>query len=170
MGAGYIAKTVCSEYFVAGRKDVEHIWSDIRDINPLFEWGSYEIDEPSRQVSGYFSPGLMKTTAVYREGLGCTIAKGLRPEDLHPLQAQSRNRNTRRQPLPMAESLNPQLESVLDTAFSEPSQTSHRQTRAIVVLKDGRIFGERYSASFDRDTPLIGWSGKECSRAPTKTY
>jgi CubicO group peptidase (beta-lactamase class C family) len=158
MGAGYIAKTVCSEYFVAGRKDAEHIWSDIRDINPLFKWGGYEIDESSRQVSGFFSPGLMKTTAVYREGLGCTIAKGLRPDELRPLQGQSRNRNTRRQALPVAASVNPQLESVLDTAFSEPAETSHRQTRAVVVLKNGRIVGERYAASFDRATPLIGWS------------
>ena len=158
MGAGYIAKTVCSEYFVAGRKDLVHIWSDIRDINPLFEWGAYEIDESLRQVSGYISPGLMKTTAVYRDGIGCTIAAGLRPEDLHPLSGRPGRRNSPLQPLPVAADVNPQLESVLDTAFSEPSQTSHRQTRAVVVLKNGRIVGERYSAPFDRATPLIGWS------------
>jgi hypothetical protein len=158
MGAGYIAKTICSEHFVAGRSDLDDIWSDIRDINSLFEWGRYEIDHSSRHVGAYFSPGLMRTTAVYREGLGCTIAVGIEPDDLRPLPRQPRGRSAHPAPLPRAVGINPKLESALDTAFDEPTQNSHRQTRAVVVLQNGRIAAERYAPDFGRDTPLIGWS------------
>jgi CubicO group peptidase (beta-lactamase class C family) len=47
---------------------------------------------------------------------------------------------------------------VLDEAFREPAPDSHRQTRAVIVLHQGRIAAERYAPGFDRDTPLIGWS------------
>ena len=158
MATGYIAKTICSEHFVAGRSDLEHIWSDILDIDPLFEWGSYELNRSSRQVTAYINPGLLKTTAVYRDGLGCTIAKGVRPGDLLPLQDQPGKQNDHLEPLPTAAAINPQLESVLDSAFIEPTETSHQQTRAVIVLNNGRIMAERYAPHFNRDTPLIGWS------------
>ncbi|MFZ2101163.1 MAG: serine hydrolase, partial [Oricola sp.] len=45
------------------------------------------------------------------------------------------------------------LEAVLDDpALAGPGM------RAIVVVKDGRIVGERYGEGFDADTRLLGWS------------
>jgi CubicO group peptidase (beta-lactamase class C family) len=158
MGAGYIAKTMCSEYFVAGREDLEHVWSDIGDLNPRFHWGGYELDRSARRVTATIGPGLMKTTAVYRDGLGCTIAAGIEADDLHPLPDRTRSRSTQPGPFPIAASINPRLESALDTAFIEPTVTSHQQTRAVVVMQNGQIAAERYAPPFDRDTPLIGWS------------
>ena len=158
MGAGYMAKTLCSERFVAGRFDVGEIYSDILDINALFDWGDYEIEEDSRRATAWFGPGLMKTTAVYREGLGCTIAAGVDADELQTIQSPPRSRSARLNPFPAAQTKNAQLETVLDAAFSEPDESSHRRTRAIVVLKNGRIVAERYAPGFQRTTPLIGWS------------
>lgn len=158
MGAGYIAKTMCSEHFVAGRDDLDHIWSDILDIDPLFEWGDYELDSETARVSGFIGPGILKTTAVYREGLGCTIASGVSPESLQPLTPGQLATHDATPALPESGQLNPALEAALDEAFIEPSEASHRQTRAIVVMHRGLIVAERYAAPFDRNTPLIGWS------------
>ena len=69
-----------------------------------------------------------------------------------------RGRSARLSALPGKPGVLPALEAVLDEAFSEPSDESHRRTRAVVVLKDGRVLAERYAPGFARHTPLIGWS------------
>ncbi len=158
MGGGYMAKTLCSEYFVAGRNDPAEIHADLEDIHPLFDWGSYEIDEVSRQVTAHVAGGLLSTTAVYREGLGCTIAAGVEASDLAPLPGTPPGRSARLSSLPGQPGELPALEGVLDEAFSEPSDDSRRRTRAVVVMKDGRVLAERYAPGFARHTPLIGWS------------
>ena len=45
----------------------------------------------------------------------------------------------------------------LDRAFTEPGP-SPRRTRAIVIVQDGVIVGERYASGITVDTPLNGWS------------
>ena len=155
MATGYIAKTMCSETFVAGRRNPEQIWSDIQDVDSLFSWAGYEVDGSARRASGTAIFGLWETTAVYREGLGCTIARGVDPDRLETLTAGTSTTPTA---LPVAPKTNPNLEAALDWAFSEPSPDSHRMTRAIIVLHRGRIVAERYAPGFDQNTPLIGWS------------
>jgi len=158
VGTGYIAKTMCSEHFVAGRDNLQLIRSDIRDIDALFDWGSFELDKASGQVTAWFGPGLMKTTAVYREGLGCTIAAGISPRQLLPLTVKPLLPASLPSPLPAAGVVNPELEAALDEAFSEPSAASHRRTRAVLILQRGKIVAERYAQHFGSDSPLIGWS------------
>jgi CubicO group peptidase (beta-lactamase class C family) len=154
MATGYIAKTLCSEYFVAGRQDLERVWSDVVDIDSLFELGGYDLDTDSRRVTGRMGIGFPSATAVYRHGLGCTLARDIEPGQL---QAIRQARVPAASPLPAAPP-DPGLEAVLDEAFSEPSPGSHRQTRAVVILQHGRIVAERYATGFSRETPLIGWS------------
>ena len=52
----------------------------------------------------------------------------------------------------------PQLAAALDRAFAEPDKSTPRNTRAIVVLKDGQVIGERYADGVGIDTPLLGFS------------
>lgn len=157
VGAGYLAKALCSEYFVAGRHDPESILADVRDIDPTFAWVSYRLDPEAGRAIGYVGPGLAATTAVYRDGIGCTLAKGVQADKLEPLPGELSNALGPGDPFPLLPP-NPALERALDEAFSEPESGSHRRTRAVVVLHRGRIAAERYAPGFDRDTPLIGWS------------
>jgi CubicO group peptidase (beta-lactamase class C family) len=157
IGTGYLAKTLCSEYFVAGRTDPEGILADVRDIDPAFGWVSHRLDGAAGRASGYIGPGLAATTAVYRDGVGCTIATGIDADALEPLPHGLSADVPAGDPFAVLPR-NPALEQVLDEAFSEPTPSSHRQTRAIVVLHRGRIAAERYAPGFGRDTPLIGWS------------
>lgn len=160
MASGYMAKAVCSEHFVAGRDDFEQIRTDVIDIDPLFKWVHYEVNHDVGQASAFFGSGIGRVTAVYRAGLGCTIAVGVEADNLPALSSSvtgypgSRHRSE----LSLASEQNSALEEVLDRAFAEPGPDSHRQTRAIVVLHRGQIVAERYAVPFDRETPLLGWS------------
>ena len=53
---------------------------------------------------------------------------------------------------------NPALAAALDRAFAEPAQPPFRRTRAVVVVKDGRVIAERYADGVGIDTPLLGFS------------
>ena len=44
----------------------------------------------------------------------------------------------------MVEPEEPVLTAALDNAFAEPSEPPLRRTKAVVVVKDGRIIAERY--------------------------
>jgi CubicO group peptidase (beta-lactamase class C family) len=52
----------------------------------------------------------------------------------------------------------PQLAAALDRAFAEPDKSTPRHTRAVVVMKDGRVVAERYADGIGIDTPLLGFS------------
>ena len=155
MASGYMAKAMCSEHFVAGRTDLDHIRSDVMDIDSIFGWFHHDVDHGNGTASAFLGPGIYRVTAVYRGGLGCTIARGVEPESLAAPVVEKRGAH---QPRHMAGKVNPALEAVLDHAFSEPEPGSHRQTRAVVVLHRGEIVAERYAEPFGPDTPLLGWS------------
>jgi len=47
------------------------------------------------------------------------------------------------------------LAGAIDTLFSDPAVG---ETRAVLVLHDGRIVAERYEPGYDRNTRMLGWS------------
>ena len=52
----------------------------------------------------------------------------------------------------------PQLATALDRAFAEPEQPPLRHTKAVVVVKDGRVVAERYAEGYGIDTQILGFS------------
>ncbi|MEQ1919895.1 MAG: serine hydrolase, partial [Elusimicrobiota bacterium] len=58
--------------------------------------------------------------------------------------------------LPRAEAA--AIAPILDAALTEPNPRRLRRTRAVVVLRDGAILGERYAPGITATTPLNGWS------------
>jgi CubicO group peptidase (beta-lactamase class C family) len=97
--------------------------------------------------------GLFGTTSSYQEGYGCRIAyPGSVP--LEPVEA----------PVqivletPAYETPNADLRAALDRAFSETPGETPRQMRAIVVVRNGRIVGERYADGYGPNTPLPSYS------------
>lgn len=155
IGTAYAAKTLCSEYFVAGRRNLEALRSDLRDIEPMFGQITYYLDPQAPSVTAWIGPGVAETRAVFRAGLGCSLERGTTFNDFQaPGDADSPAAGRWTWP----EAPEPALSPVLDEAFSEPSSTSHRRTRAVVVVHRGRIVAERYAPGFGPQRPLIGWS------------
>jgi CubicO group peptidase (beta-lactamase class C family) len=112
---------------------------------------------------------LASQTAVFRDGLGCTLIDGktetdLRaeatglssappPSDPEALWPEGERVDTPAQDVDMAA-----LNAGVEAAFAEPDPAHPRNTRALVVVHRGRMVAERYAPGFDATMPLIGWS------------
>lgn len=167
VGTGYGAKMMCSAVFVSGREPEAVMDADLAIVRSYGIGVKVDRAEKTATASAL---GLVKRTAVYRPGLGCTLAIGktieeLRRESLPP--AAPLPPEVARLPWPQGEMVDPEpppevdkekLDQAMEWAFTEPDPQRPRRTRAVVVVHNGRIIAERYAQGFSRDTPLIGWS------------
>ncbi|WP_298881905.1 serine hydrolase [uncultured Bradyrhizobium sp.] len=161
VATGFIAHTLCSEIFVSGL-DVRRDLVETTDAMPgasLLTWAmDLQVDRSRKDVTVSLF-GIGRSHAVYRDRLGCTLEHGqgiadvaLPPDD--------------KQPALLPEIAGPAivapqsegLAAALDRAFTEPAQQPYRRTRAIVVMKAGRIIAERYADGIGPQTQLLGFS------------
>ncbi|WP_407149413.1 serine hydrolase domain-containing protein [Bradyrhizobium sp. ORS 86] len=161
VATGFVANVLCSETFVTGLEPAR-IFSETTEAMPgssLITWAmDYQVDRVSKDVTVTLF-GLGRSHAVYREGLGCTLDHGDAFADgpLSPAAPQAASLPEIAGPSVVAPQ-SPQLAAALDRAFAEPAEPPFRHTRAIVVLKDGRVIAERYADGVGIDTPLLGFS------------
>jgi CubicO group peptidase (beta-lactamase class C family) len=162
VSTGFLANILCSETFVSGL-DPARTFDETTAAMPgsgLLTWATdYRVDRQRRDVTVTLF-GLFGSRAIYRNGVGCTLdhgaplaaaavpaddppAAGLLPEIAGPAVVQPAT---------------PALGAALDHAFAEPDAPPFRHTRAVVVVKDGRIVAERYAEGIGVDTPLLGFS------------
>ncbi|MEM1412764.1 MAG: serine hydrolase [Pseudomonadota bacterium] len=160
MATGVTAKQLCSLTFVSGLK-AERAWSLY--LAPQLRWATdlvaWDVDRGAAWATANVR-GLYEQTAVYRDGLGCTLVRDEMVGLDSPLERSLRADN----PLPPADATryDPALiNAALDRAFEEP-ETSYpgaaRNTLAVVVLHEGRVIAERYAEGIEAETPLLGWS------------
>ncbi|MBN9251187.1 MAG: serine hydrolase, partial [Mesorhizobium sp.] len=159
VGSGYSAKIVCSNVFLAGRDPDEVLAVDVQAPgHPLLKLMSVSVDREAGTVSAGLFGVLGKSVAVVRAGLGCTNvpdgdvakAKGLTGPEL-PSSAPADAR------WPEGELVEPSQSPDVAAILDDKALTGVGM-RAVVVVKDGRIVGERYGEGFDQKTPLLGWS------------
>jgi CubicO group peptidase (beta-lactamase class C family) len=160
IATGYAAKIVCSGHFVAGRS-VEDVERDLPD-NPLVPLLRVGADESEGTVRASLL-GAWPTTAYFTPGLGCTLADDRPAFDAPGNVAQ----DDPGAPWPAGDGPaelpdevdEDRLEAAIEIAFLEDDpEQRRRNTRAVVVVEDGRLVAERYGEGFDADTPLLGWS------------
>jgi CubicO group peptidase (beta-lactamase class C family) len=161
VATGFVARVLCSGTFVSGL-DPANVFSDTTSAMPgvgLITWAmDYKVDRAAKDVAVTLF-GLGRSHAVYRDGLGCHLDHG--DADLVPVAAE---RNAQPALLPdiagpaVVAPDSPQLAAALDRAFAEPDAPPFRRTKAIVVVKDGRIVAERYAEGYGIDTPILGFS------------
>ena len=161
IATGFIADTLCSETFVSGL-DPQRDLSETTDAMPgvgLLTWAmDFQVDRARKDVTVTLF-GIGRSHAVYREGLGCTLEHGQRiadvalpPDDKQPaLLPQIAGPG-------LVSPQSEELSAALDRAFTEPAQPPYRRTRAIVVMKAGRIIAERYADGVGPETQLLGFS------------
>jgi len=165
IGTAYAAKTLCSGVFVMGRPAQEVIREDVvADNHPLLRAVSVSVDAARRAVTARFL-GLAPRTAVYRSGLGCTLALGVSLAELQASAPAARPSTPvlRRAPLDLPSATGSGIDvqkvnTVVDLAFREPDPDRLQRTRALLVLRDGHVIAERYAPGFSEQTPLPGWS------------
>ncbi len=161
VATGFIANTLCSETFVSGLDPMRDL-AETTDAMPgtgLLTWAmNLQIDRARKDVTVTLF-GIGRSHAVYREGLGCTLEHGegitdvaLPPDDKQtPLLPEIAGPG-------LVSPQSEELSAALDRAFTESAQPPHRRTRAIVVMKAGRVIAERYADGIGPETQLLGFS------------
>jgi CubicO group peptidase (beta-lactamase class C family) len=161
VATGFVADILCSSAFVS-HLDPDRVFSETMDAMPgtnLIAWALHaDVDRTKRDVTVTLL-GLGRSHAVYREGFGCYLDHGdavaklsLPPDDHKPAL------------LPeiagpaLVAPATPELDAALDRAFFEPHAPTYRRTKAVVVVKDGRVVAERYAKGYGIDTQVIGFS------------
>jgi CubicO group peptidase (beta-lactamase class C family) len=173
IGAGFVAKYLCSSTFISGRDPEIVFEEDVKPVNPLAQIVNFKIDRKQKSVSSS-SFGLFGMTAIYRDGCGCSLVIGTTADEMArqklvpPDFTKTRPRHRTDLPWPDGSRgpIDPsgmgvdrqKLETALDAAFAEPGPEKPRKTRAVVVVYDGQLIAERYAPGFDKDMPLLGWS------------
>lgn len=161
VATGFVADILCSETFVSGL-DPRRNFTETNDAMPGTSFLTWAMDSRVDRVRKDVTVtllGIGRSHAVYREGLGCTLDHGTgiaavelpaddgRPALLPEIAGPA-----------IVPPQSPSLAAALDRAFTEPAQPPFRRTRAVVVMKSGRVIGERYADGIGPETPLLGFS------------
>lgn len=169
VGAGFAAKVTCSLVHGAGL-DARHVVDDyvVYEVAPLGRALAVDVtpDGAEARVAG----GLFRARAVLRPGLGCTLVES---GEAWPLAGPADGVPVARPVLdpavpwpagdaPPAEPPPPAVAAAIDRAFAEPSEPgpagARRQTKAVVVVRDGRLVAERYAPDLAPAAPWLSWS------------
>jgi CubicO group peptidase (beta-lactamase class C family) len=162
VATGFVAHILCSATFVSG-VDPDQVFSDTTEGMPgvgLIAWAiNTRIDRAAKTVTTtVFGGG--ESRAVYREGLGCLVENGQGGVDasLPPAETRTPPQLPEIAGPSVVDPADPDLRHALDRAFAEPDQPPFRHTKAVVVVKDGRVIAERYAPGYGIDTPVLGYS------------
>ncbi len=162
---GSVADALCAKTFVSGF-DPQASFAEImerRGIHRLRFGMRHRIDRNASTVDVTVA-GLFATHAIFHEGLGCVRVQG--GKEPYLLKSDIVALKTPKAPplLPeiagpaVVEPTEPALKAALDHAFEEPAEPPFRRTKAVVVVRDGRIIAERYAPGIGIDTPLPSFS------------
>ncbi len=169
IGNGYAAKYVCSQVFIDGRDPVYVFEKEVKPTNLLFSLVGVDVDYAKKSVTGKALGFRKPLTAVYREGLGCTLAVDVTREEL---MKQAVGLPPMKKPdagslWPRGEKVVPvipagvdakKLTAAIDAIFTEPADGPPDNTQAAIVVYNGTIIAERYGQGYTPAMPILGWS------------
>ena len=159
VATGYVSHQLCSATFVS-QLDPEPFYRQAVApiLSPVSLLESHQVDRQKAEVRSRFA-GLSTTHAVFRGPLGCLVLHGQPPA---PVVLPPDTSAPALQPEiagpAIVEPDQPALKQALDRAFAENAQPPYRNTKAVVVVRDGRVIAERYAPGYGIDTQLVGWS------------
>jgi CubicO group peptidase (beta-lactamase class C family) len=165
LAASTAAHLVCSKTFVSGL-DPQQVFAETMErpgFRRLRHVMSYRLDRTAGTVETS-TLGLFKGRATFHEGLGCVERHGQREPYL--LKSDIETLRTPKTPplLPdiagptVVEPNDAALKAALDRAFEEPTEPPFRRTKAVVVVRDGKVIAERYAPGIGIETQLSGFS------------
>lgn len=158
---GFVANLLCTGTFVTGA-DPDRLFTETTAGLPgvnLISWAiGYNVDRSRKQVTATLLGGI-ESRAIHREGLGCYLAHGEPPaESALPKTPPAPALLSEIAGNGVVEPKDPALKRALDAAFIEPAQPPFRNTKAVVIVKDGRVIAERYADGYSKDSPILGYS------------
>jgi len=165
VATGLIAHEICAKTFISGFAP-KPAFAEIMQ-RPRIRWlkgvTAYRIDRSALVVQASVK-GLADSQVTFHDGYGCRLVHpNIEP---HLLKADtSQLKEPTVAPLlaeiagpAVVDPLNHELKDAVDQAFSEPVGSLHRGTKAIVVVHNNTVIGERYAPGVGVETPLSGYS------------
>lgn len=149
IGAGYNAKMACSCHFISGRSIEDISANDLYSV-PMAKQVANE--EEKTVMSTVF--GLISRKAIYRPGLGCTLI----PKGQDVIAGAIQSLSVPHPNVDLQDSILPADKKMSLDKILEDNLSTGTGSRAILVLKEGKIVAEKYAEGFDKDMPLLGWS------------
>lgn len=165
LATGGVAHLICSKTFVSGL-DPQTVFTETLE-RPGFRRLRYVMDFRIDRKAGTVEAsilGLFRSHAAFHDGFGCVERHGtkepyLLKNDVEALKAPKTPPLLPEIAGPAAvEPTDPALKAALDHAFEEPASPPFRRTRAVVIVRDGKVIAERYAPGIGVDTQLSGFS------------
>ncbi len=161
VATGFMASVLCSGTFISGF-DPQRVFAETTAAMPgagLIGWAlDYRLDRARREVTVTLL-GFGRSRAVYRGVLGCVLDQGAPiVEASTPAAGDTPALLPEIAGSAVVAPQDPQLAAALERAFAEPAAPPFKRTRAVVIVKDGRVVAERYAEGVGIDTPLLGFS------------
>ena len=162
---GGVAHLVCSKTFVSGL-DPQTVFDETLErpgFRRLRHVMDFRIDRKAGTVDAS-TLGLFTSRAAFHDGFGCIEQQGTREPYLLKSDVEALKVPKTPRLLPdiagpaVVEPTDPALKAALDHAFEEPASPPFRRTRAVVVVRDGKVIAERYAPGIGVDTQLSGFS------------
>ena len=158
IGAGYKAKVMCSEVFVAARAGDDVLAMEFNDIDDALALIDVRVDDRSKTVRANGPLGFGRASAIYRDGVGCTLVNGGRVSPLEPIPSIDAH-NT--EPFPKLGDPLPSYSidhGAIDKALTDAFADDTADHRAFLLMVDGKLVAERYDEGFNAQTPFLSWS------------
>ena len=153
--SGFSAKNICSGHFLSGMQGQVIVDEALVSSSPVLSNISFDIDTINRQVDTRLF-GFFKRRAVYSDGTGCTLLSAGQQQLNRNVEPTARSQPDHTLPWPRGMAPAPRhslLEPILEQAFTEPDAQHKRNTKAVVVIHEGRLLAEKYAHGIEADTP-----------------
>jgi len=153
---GYASKDMCSCVFI-GDRDPESV-ADNEFQFSLIKYADYEVNKSEKSVTATVF-GMRAKTAYYTPQNGCVILNDTeRKKWKYHKEELFQPREIPLNDLTADFASNSKLQKAINDHFKDDYPEEPYGTRAVLVLKDGKLIAEQYSEGFDKDSKHIGWS------------
>jgi CubicO group peptidase (beta-lactamase class C family) len=160
---GVTSHMLCDDIYISGRDPATAYAERVKPLKGMgpFEWAVRWQADPARREVTVSLAGGFDSRAVHRPGLGCLAL----PASEHMPTTETVPTFAPVTPMladisggPMAARRTPpRLAEALASALA-PTGGERHNTKAVVVLRDGQLIGERYASGYGPDTPLPSFS------------
>lgn len=153
---GYAAKDVCSCVFI-GEQDQKDVAKNELQFS-LIKYASFEVNKKSKSVTATVL-GMGTKTAYYTPQNGCVILNDTERKNWKYYKKKGfQVRDIPLEDLTSDYADNKILKKAISNHFKDSDPEKPFGTRAVLVLKGGKLIAEHYSKGFDKDSKQIGWS------------
>jgi hypothetical protein len=168
VASGFTSQMVCIDHFVGGLPVARSLRDRVAPMPGMawLDWAKHtEVDAGQHSVVTTVAGGF-SSRAVFRPGLGCQLDQPGGAPDAAAVAAAAVVLQAPAAPALLPPIAGPApvagdsaaLRKALASAFDAPDAADPHHTLAVLVMRGGRVLGERYAPGLGPQTPILGFS------------